>query len=859
MKVDDYVETQIQVVSIKGFNKPVTLSSSWISPAPTGVTIYFDQNPVTPPADGSISSTLCITTTRDAIPGTYQLKVTGTSGSLTNSIPITLTIIPRPLVLKLYTDLDLYNPGNSVTAEGFVTDDIHRNMPGVTVDLQLIDVNGNVVNTGQVITNGIGQYETFFTLPANAPIGSWTLRATATRLPQYISAMQEVYFNVAEPDFALWGDADLKMIVGTEGQREIMIESITSVNNVIELASNGALPITTIIATLNPAAVTPPLRGREYSTLTITVPVTANRGTYNVIITGVIDGQPPLIRTTTIDLKIVPGISGDVLEVGLFDPIPRAVVTAEGIEGTPGRFSTNDPNSGINPDDGTYWLMVPPGVYKVWANAPGYIGPSTGFYGDRVIVEAGEETGGVDFRLVTTFTQIQGNVADANTGLPIRDAAIDVLGPDGNVRITTRTDADGNYNIILQYSVHTDGAYQVTANAVGFLGEIQNAIVDWAEIIANYGWIPVNFMLVPVEPIRDVNALDPAVIIDDARTAVTDDPVGEGYNVANAPANVDLATAKGFTIAATGPDGAYLFDITFPAPVNADSVLYKLPAWAEIPYALTGANTVQVQLAINGGILDPAFILASRAAEVYLTIEDDTCLGYEVYVDGVYQFTEGEDGTPDGYCAFYVPDGTHTIELRKNSYSTSATINFVCGRTYKWDSMPDYWCGESCEVYLTIEDDTCLGYEVYIDGVYQFTEGEDGTPDGYCAFHVPEGTHTIELRKNGYSTSATINFLCGYTYHWDDMPDYWCGESCEVYLTIEDDTCLGYEVYIDGVYQFTEGEDGTPDGYCAFHVPEGTHTIKLRKNSYSTSATINFLCGYTYHWDGMPDYWCWGG
>ena len=249
-------------------------------------------------------------------------------------------------------------------------------------------------------------------------------------------------------------------------------------------------------------------------------------------------------------------------------------------------------------------------------------------------------------------------------------------------------------------------------------------------------------------------------------------------------------------------------------------------------------------------------VQTSTQTEAYITIEDDTCLGYEVYVDGVYQFTEGDDGTPDGYCAFYVPEGTHTIALRKNSYYTSDTNNFLCGYTYHWDDMPDYWCGESCEVYLTIEDDTCLGYEVYVDGVYQFTEGEDGTPDGDCAFYVPEGTHTIALRKNSYYTSDTNNFLCGYTYHWDDMPDYWCGESCEVYLTIEDDTCLGYEVYVDGVYQFTEGQDGTPDGDCAFHVPEGTHTIALRKNSYSTSDTNNFVCGYTYHWDDMPDYWC---
>jgi hypothetical protein len=417
MMVDDYVETQIQVVSIKGFNKPVTLSSSWISPAPTGVTISFDQNPVTPPAGGSISSTLNITTTRAAIPGIYQLYVTGINDLCTVTIFINILII----------------------------------IPGI--------------------------------------------------------------------------------------------------------------------------------------------------------------------------------ISGDVLEVGLFDTIPGAVVTAEVI-GLPWIYTTNDLyNPGVNQSDGTYWLMVPPdeywypwGPYRVWANAPGYI-PSTGFWGDRVHVEAGKETSGIYFRLLPTFTRIHGTVTNANTGLPIRDALIDVLGPRyplgtepyENVRIKTRTNASGNYNITLEYTVQPSGNYTVTASAVGFQDNIIVAPVSWNEIIADYTWILVNFTLVPAP---GVTCLDPAVIIDYARTAVTDDPVGEGFDVANAPAIVDLATAKGFTIAAAGPDGAYSFDITFPTPVNRDFVLYKLPAWTGIPYALTGANTVQVQLAINGGILDPAFILAAICGDV---------------------------------------------------------------------------------------------------------------------------------------------------------------------------------------------------------------------------------------------------
>jgi len=114
-------------------------------------------------------------------------------------------------------------------------------------------------------------------------------------------------------------------------------------------------------------------------------------------------------------------------------------------------------------------------------------------------------------------------------------------------------------------------------------------------------------------PIPGVTCSDPKVVIDYTQTSVTDDPVGEGYDISNAPANVDLTTAKGFNISATGLDGSYLFDITFPSPVIESFVLYKLPAWTEIPYSIIGPYTIQVQLDLTRGVLDPAFIMASVA------------------------------------------------------------------------------------------------------------------------------------------------------------------------------------------------------------------------------------------------------
>lgn len=111
--------------------------------------------------------------------------------------------------------------------------------------------------------------------------------------------------------------------------------------------------------------------------------------------------------------------------------------------------------------------------------------------------------------------------------------------------------------------------------------------------------------------VSGVRCSDPNVTVDQAKTSVTDDPIGEGYDLSDAPANVNILNAKGFTLTATGPDEFYLFNITFSSPVSNSFVLYKLPEWVEIPYTLLDQYTIQAQLEIRGGVLDPSFIFTT--------------------------------------------------------------------------------------------------------------------------------------------------------------------------------------------------------------------------------------------------------
>ncbi|MGZ4789164.1 MAG: hypothetical protein ACXVZX_11660, partial [Terriglobales bacterium] len=79
----------ITVTSQNGFNSATTLS---VSGLPSGVTAAFAPNPVTPPANGSATSTLTFTASPTATTGTSTVAVTGTSGTTTATANITLTV-----------------------------------------------------------------------------------------------------------------------------------------------------------------------------------------------------------------------------------------------------------------------------------------------------------------------------------------------------------------------------------------------------------------------------------------------------------------------------------------------------------------------------------------------------------------------------------------------------------------------------------------------------------------------------------------------------------------------------------------------------------------------------------------------
>ena len=85
------VSTTLTVTSVNGFNSAVDLS---VNEFPSGVSATASANPVTPPANGSVKVTITWSASRRAPTGTTTIELIGTSGSLTNETPVTITVAP---------------------------------------------------------------------------------------------------------------------------------------------------------------------------------------------------------------------------------------------------------------------------------------------------------------------------------------------------------------------------------------------------------------------------------------------------------------------------------------------------------------------------------------------------------------------------------------------------------------------------------------------------------------------------------------------------------------------------------------------------------------------------------------------
>jgi len=155
------------VASIDGFASAVELVGSWSGAQPTGVA-YTLPTPVSPPPGRGVSSTLIISAGPAASTGTFTFQVTGTSGSLTHSENVEVTVaagVADFTIMASPSYLSIPPGGGRPPATSTVT------VQSLGVFLSPINLTSSATPDGMTLL--------FETNPVTAPIGG-TASSTAT-------------------------------------------------------------------------------------------------------------------------------------------------------------------------------------------------------------------------------------------------------------------------------------------------------------------------------------------------------------------------------------------------------------------------------------------------------------------------------------------------------------------------------------------------------------------------------------------------------------------------------------------------------------------------------------------------------
>ena len=356
-------KSTITVGSSNGFNSAVSLS---VSGLPSGVTASLSSSSVTPPSDGSATSTLTLTASSSATAGTATVTIKGTSGSLASSTTVSLTVSSPNGCAAAWSATQVYTGGMTASESGIDyvanywtegNNPATSNGPagsgqpwtsqgacgGQSASFTLSDSPGSLS-----IAQGASGTSTVTVNPANGFSGSVTLAAsglpsgvtasfgtnpatgssvltlkasssatagsstvTITGTSGSLTASTTIALTVTSSGTASFSLSDspssLSIAQSASGASTVTVASSGGFTSAVALSVSG-LP-SGVTASFSPSSVTPSANGSVTSTLTLTASSSAATGTVTLTIKGT---SGSLSATTTIALTVTAASSGSV-------------------------------------------------------------------------------------------------------------------------------------------------------------------------------------------------------------------------------------------------------------------------------------------------------------------------------------------------------------------------------------------------------------------------------------------------------------------------------------------------------------------------------------------------------------------
>jgi lysophospholipase L1-like esterase len=276
----------ITVTPSGGFTGSVTLSATAVA----GGTVSFSPNPTT------ATSVMTVAVPANAQPGTYTLTVTGTSGTLTRSAPVSVVVtqvVPQDFTLSVTpTTLSLAQGTSATVSVGIPR---IQGFPG-SVQLTASGLPAGV--TAAFSPNPATGATSTLTLTASstATVGTANVTVTGTSGSLTHTATLALTVGTTTSTFALSAaPASVTVIQGASGTSTINITR-TNYTSAVTLSASG-LPAG-VTASFSPASTT-----ANTSTLTLAASSTATVAPATVTITGV-GATGSLSRTTTVSLVV---------------------------------------------------------------------------------------------------------------------------------------------------------------------------------------------------------------------------------------------------------------------------------------------------------------------------------------------------------------------------------------------------------------------------------------------------------------------------------------------------------------------------------------------------------------------------
>lgn len=254
--------TQVYVNQVNGFNSPVTFSMAGL---PSGVTATFGTNPST------YYSQITLNVASNVPVGQYPLTITGTSGSLTQTATLTLTVATPSFYLFSASSPVI---GQGSTGTGYVYIEAQNGFSG--------NVNLSISGLPAGVTASFGTNPTtysssiLFTVASTAATGTSTL--TITGASGSLTETATMQLTVAAPTFTLYGPYNVSLNQGASAISSVTVSPQYGFAGDVTLSATG-LP-SGVTATFSPNPTT------GTSTMTLSASSTATPGSATFTIVG---------------------------------------------------------------------------------------------------------------------------------------------------------------------------------------------------------------------------------------------------------------------------------------------------------------------------------------------------------------------------------------------------------------------------------------------------------------------------------------------------------------------------------------------------------------------------------------------